>query len=130
MHQFFICRHNRKKFSEAKVILLGEIAENLHKNVVELEAREKPSALLEVLEERRKAVTKAVKKTEEAETLCAKFVDQASQTWEALIDDNELEKVVEELCRVETKETQLKYEMKKLPLAEKMDKAAEMKKFE
>ena len=53
-----------------------------------------------------------------------------SQNWESLIDDVKLEKVTEELCTAETEVTWLKNEMKKLPLAQKMTKAVEMKKLQ
>ena len=47
----------------------------------------------------------AVKKIEEVEALCAKVIKQVSQTWEALIDDAELEKLVEQLHIAETEAT-------------------------
>ena len=52
-----------------------------------------PSTPLEVLEEIRNTSTNAAEKIEEAEALCAKVVKQISQTWEDLIDDEELEKL-------------------------------------
>ena len=52
-----------------------------------MELQVKPSTPPEVLEERRKATIEAEKRIEEAEALCAKAVEQVSQTWEALIDD-------------------------------------------
>ena len=58
-----------------------------------------------------------MKKIEEVEALCAKVVNQFSQTWEALIDDKELEKFVEDMHRAETEAAQLKNEMKNLTLA-------------
>ena len=78
-------------FIEAKVIRLGKIADDLCKKVMELEAQVKPITPPKVLEERRKSVAEDVKKIEEAEALCSKAVDQVSYTWEALIDDAELE---------------------------------------
>ena len=62
--------------------------------------------------------------------MCAKVVEQVSHTWEALIDDADLENITENFHTVETKETQLKDEMNKFPLAEKMAKAIEMKKLQ
>ena len=49
-------------FAEAKVIRLGKIEEDIRKNVTELESQVIPSTLLEVLEERRMTIAKAVKK--------------------------------------------------------------------
>ena len=46
------------------------------------------------------------------------------------MEDIEIEKFLEELRTVETNVTQLKNEMKKLPLAEKMDKETEKKKLQ
>ena len=47
----------------------------------------------------------------------AKAVEKVSQTWEGLIDDEELEKVTEQLCTTKTEVTQMKNGMKKFPLA-------------
>ena len=47
-----------------------------------------------------------------------------------MINDIELEKVIEKLYNAKTKATQMKNEMKKFPLANKMDKAIEMKKLQ
>ena len=57
----------------------------------------------------------AAKTIEEENALCAKAAKQVSQTWEALIDDVELEKVAEQLHTAETKANQMKNEMKKPP---------------
>ena len=80
-------------FVEYKVFWLGEIAENLRKRVADLELQVKSSTPPEVLEERRKIITEASKRIEEAVALRAKEVEQVSQLWEALIDDEELEQV-------------------------------------
>ena len=58
----------------------------------------------------------------------AKAVERVSQTWEGLIDDEELEKVTEQLCTTKTEVTQMKNVIKKLPLVEKIAKVAKMKK--
>ena len=42
-----------------------------------------------MLERRRDAAAQVVKRIEEAEETCAKVVDQVSQTWEALMDDEQ-----------------------------------------
>ena len=62
------------------------------------------------------------------EEFCAKAVEQISQTWGALIDDEDLQKFREPWRTVETEVNQ--NGMKKLLLAEKMAKAAEMKKLQ
>ena len=67
---------------------------------------------------------------EEAEALCAKAIDQVSQTWESLIEDIELQKFADEIGRTDTKVTQLKNDMKQLPLAQKMAKVTKMKKLQ
>ena len=45
----------------------------------------RPSRPPEVLEERRQAATKAMKKIEEEKALCVKVVDLVSEAWEAFI---------------------------------------------
>ena len=64
------------------------------------------------------------------EALCVKYIDQVSQTWEALIYDEKLEKFAEQLCTAETEVNQLKNEMKKLPLIENMAKVVNMKRLQ
>ena len=66
----------------------------------------------------------------EEKVLCTNALDQVSQPWEALIDDVELEKVTEELHIAETELTQLKNEMKQLPLVKKIAREIEMKKLQ
>ena len=62
-------------YVESKLFQLGEIVENFCTKVVELETQVTHSTPLEVLEERRKASTKSVKRIEEVKELCAKDVD-------------------------------------------------------
>ena len=71
-----------------------------------------------------------MKRIEVVEALCAKAVKQVSQTWEDLIDDEELNKLTEWLRIVETKVNQLKNEMKKFPLVHKMVKSTDMKRIQ
>ena len=103
-------------FAKSKVFQLEKIAKNLHKKFAELELQVKPSTHPKVLEERRKAENEATKRIKEAEALCAKEVKQVSQTWEALINDQELKKVAEQLRTDETKANQMKNKMKKICL--------------
>ena len=95
-----------------------------------MELQVKSSTPPEVLEERRKIITEASKRIEEAVALRAKEVEQVSQLWEALIDDEELEKVTEQLCIAEAEVNQLKNEVKNLLIVEKMAKASDMKKLQ
>ena len=104
-------------FPKAKVIQLGQIAKDLRKKVVEIEAQLKLDTPPEVIEERRKTTTYAAKRIEEVESSYAKAVNQVSQTWEALIDNTKLKKFAKEMRITEIGVTQLKNEMKKLPLA-------------
>ena len=69
---------------------------------MELEIQVTPSTPQKVLEERIKTIAKDAKIIEEVEALCAKVVDQFSQTWESLIDEYELEKIIEQLHTGET----------------------------
>ena len=89
-----------------------------------------PSTPLEELEERRNETIEFAKIIEEVEELCAKAVEQVSQTWEALIDDEELEKFTKQLRIVEIEVNELRNEMKKLSLVEKMAKYANMKRLQ
>ena len=59
---------------------------------------------------------KAAKKIEEVEAVCAKSVDQVSQDWVALIDDEKLEKFTEQQRTIEAEVNHMKSEMKKFPL--------------
>ena len=64
------------------------------------------------------------------EAICAKAVDQVSQTWEALMDDEESQKIVNDLTSLEENITQIRNDMNQLPLAHKMAKATEMRKLQ
>ena len=116
-------------FAKTKVFRVGEVTENLCKQVTELESKMMPSTPLEVLEERKKATTEAVQNMEEVKVLCAKAVEKVSQPWESLIDNIELEQVTEQLHTAEVDFTQLKNEVKKLSVIEKMVRVADMKKI-
>ena len=70
----------------------GKIVENLCKGVMDLELQLKPNTPSKALEERKKVGTETATRIEEEEALCAKEVEQVSQWWEGLIDDEELEK--------------------------------------
>ena len=69
---------------------------------MELEIQVTPSTPQKVLEERIKTIAKDAKIIEEVEAFCAKAVDQFSQTWESLINEYELEKIIEQLHTGET----------------------------
>ena len=76
----------------------------------------KPRTPPKVLEERKYAGTEAAKKIEEAEAVCANVFNQVSQAWEALMDDAESEKLAKELTTIESSISQIRNEMKQLPL--------------
>ena len=96
-------------FVEAKVFQLGDIVENLHKKVMDLELHAVThSTPPKVLKERIKETTKDVKRIEEVEALYAKVLEQDSQTWESLIENEELENVIEQLCTTEIEVNQIK----------------------
>ena len=52
----------------------------------------------------------------EKEEVCSKVVDQASQTWESLMDDEKSWKIVNELTSVDANITQIRNDMKHPPL--------------
>ena len=67
-------------FSKEKQFWLGEVAENLHKQVAKMETNKTPSTPLEVLEDRQKVVNEIVQKIQEAKALCAKAYEHVSQS--------------------------------------------------
>ena len=83
-----------------------------------------------MLEKRRKVAIEVAKKIEGAKEICAKVVDQVSQTWEALIDDAKSQKIANELTAFEVNITKKRNDMKQLPLTQKMAKATEMRKLQ
>ena len=86
---------------ESKITRLGEIVEDLrrkwHRDGRTCKTKYTPQGI----EETREATIEAVKKIEEAEAICAKVVDQVSQNWEALMDDEQLHKIANELTTFE-----------------------------
>ena len=98
----------REIFVEAKVFQIGDIVENLRKKSVDLELHVTCSTPPKVLKERIKETTKDVKRIEKVEALCAKVVEQDSQTWESLIENEELEDVTEQLPTTKTEVNQIK----------------------
>ena len=77
-----------------------------------LEEKKRPNTPPEVVESRRDAATHAAKIIEEEKQTCAKVVDQVSQTWEALIDNEKSQRIASELTTFEANITQIKSEMK------------------
>ena len=69
-------------------------------------------------------------KIKEVEALCAKVVEQVSQSWEDLINDEELEQVTKKLHTVEEKFKKLKNDIDKLPMTENMSKDVDLKKLQ
>ena len=115
---------------DTKVTRLGAIVEDLRRKVTQLEEQVKPSTPLQVIEERREVAIEAAKKIEETEMICAKVVDKVSQTWEPLMDDEQSKKIANEMTSIKPNNTQIMNDMKELPLAQKMDKAMEMRKLQ
>ena len=74
---------------DSKVAQLAEIEDNLRKKVTQLEEKRRPNTAPEVLESRTNIATQGVKRMEEAHKTCAKVLDQVSQNWEALMDDEQ-----------------------------------------
>ena len=81
------------------------------------------------MEKIREATIEAMNKIEESKEVCAKAVDQVSQTWEALMDDEQSQKIANELTLLEANITQIRNDMKQLPLSQKMAKEIEMRKL-
>ena len=72
---------------DAKITQLAELVMGLKKKVVQLEEKMTPRTPPKVLAQRRDAVTKVAKEIENSKQTCAKAMDQVSQTWKALMDD-------------------------------------------
>ena len=107
---------------ETKVTRLGEIAADIRKKVTQLEEKKRPSTPPKMLEKIREATIEVVKKIAEAEEICAKDNDQVSKTWEALMDDEQSQKIEIEMNALEVNITQIRNDMKQLPLAQKVTK--------
>ena len=67
---------------------------------------------------------------EEAKALCAKAAEKVSQSWEALIDDEELEQVTQQLHTVEEDINNMKNDLKKMPTTKNMRKDFGLKKLQ
>ena len=87
--------------SEDKVLRLGQIATDLKKKVTELEEKRIPSTPIEVMERRRDTTTQAAKRIEEVKKICAKAIEQVSNTWESLMDDEQSHNIASHLTSVE-----------------------------
>ena len=99
---------------------------NLKKKIVQLEEQRTPNTPPEVLVQRRDTTTQATREIEDAKKACGKAVDQVSQTWEALMDDEKSQRIANELTTVEANIMQMWNEMKKLPLELKKVKITEL----
>ena len=67
----------------------------------------------------RDTTTQDGKGIEDAKQTCAKAIDQVSQTWETLMDDEQSQNIANEFTTVEANITQIRNEMKQLPLEQK-----------
>ena len=76
--------------------------------------------------QRRDATTTATNNIENSKHACAKVVDQVSQTWETLMDDEKSQKIASDLNVLEENIAQKRNEIKKLALQQKKVKTAEM----
>ena len=79
--------------SLAKVTRLAKIAQDLRQQVEELQARKMPSTPLEVLEERRRAVSEATEKIREGEALYAKAANVIVTIWGEFLEDETAEEI-------------------------------------
>ena len=71
-----------------------------------------------------------MQRMEDAEVLCAEALEHVCQSWEALIDDEQLEQVTEQLYTMEAEFNKLKNDLKKLLTVEKMTNVTDMKKLQ
>ena len=68
-----------------------------------------------------------MRQIQEAKAPCAKAYDQVSPTWEALMDDVELQDITKRLHMVDTNMASLWTSLKDLPQFENMSKAVDLK---
>ena len=68
-----------------------------------------------------------MRQIQEAEVPCAKDYDQVSPTWEALMDDVELQDITKRLHMVDTNMASMRTSLKALPQVENMSKAIDLK---
>ena len=87
---------------DAQIAQLVELVMNLKKKVVQLEEQRTPNTPLEVLAQRRDIATQDVKEIEKGKQGCAKVVDQVSQTWENLMDDDQSQNIANKVTTVES----------------------------
>ena len=65
-----------------------------------------------MLERRRVATAQVARRIEEVEETCAKVVDQVSQTWETLMDDEKSQEILNDLIAFEENITWIRNDMK------------------
>ena len=92
-----------------------------------METKLNPNTPPKVLEDRWNIVKETAYKIQEAEALSAKAYQQVSQSWEALVDDTELEQVTKQFHTTKESFNKLKNELKKLPIVEKMSNNVDFK---
>ena len=96
----------------AKVAQLAKIVYDLRKKVTNIEEQVRPSTPTKVMEKSRDTTIEAAKRIEEAKEICAKAVNQVSQTLEALMDDEKLQNIANAMTMFEANITQISNDMK------------------
>ena len=97
---------------DAKIARLAELVTDLKKKVVQLEEQRTPNTPPEVSAQRRDATTKVANKIENAKHACAKAVDQVSQTWETLMDDEQSQEITNDFTALEANIAHIRNEIK------------------
>ena len=86
---------------DAKIVQLAEIEEDLKKTMTKLEWKRIPGTPVEVMERRHDTTTQATKRIEEVKKICAKGVEEVSNTWESLMVDEQSHNITSHLTSVE-----------------------------
>ena len=86
-----------------KVTMLAMITWDIQQQVEEMQARKMPRISLEVLEERRRAVSEAANKIREGESLCTKSVDVVAIIWGVFLTNETTDKISQSVRQVDEK---------------------------
>ena len=83
-----------------------------------------------MIEEHRKTTYEALEWIKQGEKLCKEEIDEVSEAWEFLLEDESMEKIKEGTCQNDLKITTVKEDMKKLLIKEKIAKVAKLKQLQ
>ena len=83
-----------------------------------------------MIEACQKPTSEAIDRIKEGEKLCKEAIDQVFATWELLLEDEKVEKIIEDLRQTKLQITSVKADMKKLHIGENIGKVVKLKKLQ